>query len=476
MNIRRSIRHYTYSLILLDSFSWVLSFATAYWMRNPGSFPNVSPEYTIILPYIVLVLLISFSYFRLYHTRFGQLMETIQIGKATVAGMLIIFTLLFFYRGYSFSRLFSIFFIGFCFISVRLLRSIYQKAFFKIMRSIKWQWKVLVAGGGVVGKQIIDEIVGKPIEFQVIGFLDDDDDMCGKNYKGVSCFGKTSDLHQILIKEQVDEVILAMPSAPPGVYRELIDICNRMEVKFRFIPNMYEIMINDVTVDILAGLPLIGLRGSNLTGYNYIFKRSLDIVLATALLAFFALPMLVIAGLIKMVSPGPVLFKQERIGLNKQPFTFFKFRSMYLNCDDSVHKKYVEKWIGDCKASEIEDKGVTVHKLTDDPRIIPFIGPFIRKYSIDELPQLFNVIVGDMSLIGPRPCLRYEMQQYKVWHKARFEALPGITGLWQVSGRNRLSFDEMVQLDIYYLQNWSLEKDLFILLKTPFTVILDKAY
>lgn len=319
-------------------------------------------------------------------------------------------------------------------------------------------------------------MVAKPTEFQIVGFLDDDDGGSGRNYKGVTHFGKTSDLYQILIKEQVDEVILAMPSAPEGVYRELIDICNRMEVKFRFIPNMYGIILDDVTVDTLAGLPLIGLRGSNLTGYNYIMKRSLDIVFASALLALFSLPMLVIAGLIKIVSPGPFLFKQERIGLNKQPFTFFKFRSMHLNCDDSVHKEYVNKWIGDCKSSEIEDNGVIVHKLTDDPRIIPYIGHFIRKYSIDELPQLFNVIMGDMSLIGPRPCLRYEMQQYKVWHKARFEALPGITGLWQVSGRNRLSFDEMVQLDIHYLQNWSFERDLYILLKTPFSVILDKAY
>lgn len=216
MEIRRSIRHYTYSLILLDSFGWVLSFASAYWMRNPDSFPHVSPEYTIILPYIVLVLLLSFAYFQLYHNRLSQLVETIQIVKATAAGMLIIFTLLFFYRGYSFSRLFSVYFIAFAFISVRLLRSVYLIAFFKIMRSIKWQWKILVVGGGLVGKQIIDELVDKPTEFQIVGFIDDDGDVCGKDYKGVSRFGKTSDLHQILIRERVDEVILAMPSAQIG--------------------------------------------------------------------------------------------------------------------------------------------------------------------------------------------------------------------------------------------------------------------
>jgi len=124
----------------------------------------------------------------------------------------------------------------------------------------------------------------------------------------------------------------------------------------------------------------------------------------------------------------------------------------------------------------LKDGGTTVHKLTHDPRIIPFIGSLIRKSSIDELPQLFNVLKGDMSLVGPRPCLRYEMEDYKVWHKARFDALPGITGLWQVSGRNRLTFDEMVRLDINYLQNWTFSKDLLILLKTPYIVLFDKAY
>jgi exopolysaccharide biosynthesis polyprenyl glycosylphosphotransferase len=476
MKIGRSIRHYTYGLILLDSFGWIISFIFAYWARNPALFPHVSPEYIVILPFVVPMLLLSFYYFRLYHSRFGLVMEAIQIGKATVLGMLVFFAFLFFYRGFSFSRLFSITYVVLSFITVLFIRGLYHRAFSRIMRSIRWQWKILVAGGGPIGRQIIDEIIEKPTEYRIIGFLDDDEDVCGENYKGVRCLGKTTELERILLYEKVDEVIIAMPSAPRGVYSRLIEICNHLEVKFRFIPKMYEIMLQDVTVDVLGALPLIGLRGSNLTGYNYLFKRAVDITLASLLLAIFALPMLIIAGLIKIVSPGPVLFKQERIGLNRQPFTFFKFRSMHLNCDDAVHKAYVQKWIGDCKASAIEDNGVTVHKLTDDPRVIPYIGHFIRKYSIDELPQLFNVILGDMSLIGPRPCLRYEMQQYKSWHKARFEALPGITGLWQISGRNRLSFDEMVKLDIHYLQNWSLEKDLFILFKTPFTVLWDRAY
>ena len=151
-------------------------------------------------------------------------------------------------------------------------------------------------------------------------------------------------------------------------------------------------------------------------------------------------------------------------------------RSMHHNTDESIHEEYVKNWINNGKESAIKDGNIEVHKLTNDPRIIPHIGKFIRKYSIDELPQLFNVLNGDMSLVGPRPCLQYEMEQYKPWHKARFDALPGITGLWQVSGRNRITFDEMVRLDISYLQNWSFEKDIIILLKTPFVVLFDKAY
>ncbi|MDQ7008083.1 MAG: sugar transferase, partial [Acidobacteriota bacterium] len=230
------------------------------------------------------------------------------------------------------------------------------------------------------------------------------------------------------------------------------------------------------TLSVVAGIPLLGSKGNNITGFNYVLKRLVDIAVSAVLLVIFSPLMLLVALAIKIFSKGPVLFSQERIGYRGRPFKFYKFRSMHVANDPSIHQDYVKKWIEGDKAAEVQDGDTKVHKITRDPRIIPWVGPFIRKFSIDELPQLFNVIKGDMSLVGPRPCLPYEAEMYRRWHKMRFDALPGITGLWQVSGRNRLSFDQMVALDIRYLQNWSLGLDLQIMAKTPYIILFDKAY
>jgi lipopolysaccharide/colanic/teichoic acid biosynthesis glycosyltransferase len=159
--------------------------------------------------------------------------------------------------------------------------------------------------------------------------------------------------------------------------------------------------------------------------------------------------MLITTLLIKLTSKGPILFMQKRVGYNGKRFTFLKFRTMYEGINRTIHKDFTKQWIeGTVEQNDSEQK--TVYKIKADPRRTP-IGKWLRKFSIDELPQFFNVLKGDMSLVGPRPSLAYEVEQYKEWHKRRLETKPGITGLWQVSGRNLLSFEEMVKLDIYYI-------------------------
>src|SRR5579885_1426244 len=183
---------------------------------------------------------------------------------------------------------------------------------------------------------------------------------------------------------------------------------------------------------------------------------------------------LLIAALVKLSSKGPVFFRQQRIGQHGMPFTFLKFRTMYVNNDNNVHKEYVKKLIaGKAHAHAGSNGGETVvYKITRDPRITR-IGSFLRRTSLDELPQLINVLLGEMSLVGPRPPIKYEVEAYDIWHRGRLmEAKPGITGLWQVSGRSRVKFDEMVRLDIRYARTWSLWLDLKILLRTPRAVLL----
>jgi lipopolysaccharide/colanic/teichoic acid biosynthesis glycosyltransferase len=200
------------------------------------------------------------------------------------------------------------------------------------------------------------------------------------------------------------------------------------------------------------------------------FKRVLDITASAILLALLLPLLLVIAALVKLTSPGPVLFRQRRIGQSARPFTMLKFRTMKANAEHSVHQKFVTDFIR--SGSQPQQPGdSTVFKITDDPRVTR-VGRFLRKTSLDEFPQFWNVLTGDMSLVGPRPPLQYEVEQYRSWHWRRvLEAKPGVTGLWQVAGRSRTTFDEMVRLDLRYVRSRSLWTDLKILLATPRAVV-----
>ena len=194
-------------------------------------------------------------------------------------------------------------------------------------------------------------------------------------------------------------------------------------------------------------------------------KRVMDIVGSLAALLLLGPLFLLVAAVVKLGSKGPILFRQERVGQFGRPFTFLKFRSMYANNDPKIHREFMKRVI-----SGDHDKPGS--KMTDDPRITR-VGRFLRSSSLDELPQFFSVLKGDMSLVGPRPPLAYECQEYDIWHRRRvLEVKPGLTGLWQVKGRSRVKFDDMVRLDLQYVNSWSLWLDTKILLKTPFAVIL----
>ncbi|HLW53534.1 MAG TPA: sugar transferase [Candidatus Angelobacter sp.] len=201
-------------------------------------------------------------------------------------------------------------------------------------------------------------------------------------------------------------------------------------------------------------------------------KRMIDVGGSSIVLVALSPVLLMIAVLIKLTSRGPALFRQARIGQYGKQFTFLKFRSMYVDCASTVHREYVTHLIrGKAAMQESANRKASAYKLINDSRITPF-GKFLRKTSLDELPQLFNVLTGEMSLVGPRPPLPYEINSYHIWHRRRIlEVKPGITGLWQVSGRSRTTFDEMVRLDLRYARSWSLLLDFVILLKTPLAVL-----
>ena len=203
------------------------------------------------------------------------------------------------------------------------------------------------------------------------------------------------------------------------------------------------------------------------SGLSALIKRAMDVVGSALALLFLAPAFAIIAALIKLGSKGPIFFRQQRVGYHGKSFTFLKFRSMHVNNDSSAHKEFVKKLI----AGESDGNGAGVYKMAHDPRITP-IGAFLRRTSLDELPQFLNVLKGDMSLVGPRPAIPYEVANYETWHRRRvLEAKPGITGMWQVHGRSRVKFDDMVRLDIRYAKAWSPWLDVKILAQTPRAVV-----
>lgn len=212
--------------------------------------------------------------------------------------------------------------------------------------------------------------------------------------------------------------------------------------------------------------------------FAYRIKRIIDIVGSLAGIALFAPLFAAIAVVIKLTSKGPIFFKQERVGEHGKTFIFLKFRSMYMNNDEAVHKQWFGNFVsGQATLQKTDGNGHGVFKMTEDPRVTR-VGRILRRTSLDELPQFLNVLKGEMSLVGPRPPIPYEVDAYQAWHRGRIlEAKPGITGLWQVNGRSRVTFDEMVRLDLQYARTWSLWLDIKILLQTPRAVFFgDGAY
>lgn len=263
----------------------------------------------------------------------------------------------------------------------------------------------------------------------------------------------------------IDQVIVTREDLSRDTIVELVQRCVALGLTVTAVSHAFDVMVGRTPVTVVDGMPVIEIQPSGLFGPARRVKRAVDFTGAflggAVLLPLFGL----IALLVKLSSPGPVLYRQERVGRGGRRFYFYKFRTMVVNNDEGRHRAYLEQLVQSGSAASIDPSGRKIYKLVDDPRITR-IGAFLRRTSLDELPQLWNVLKGEMSLVGPRPCLHYEWDLHKEWQKRRLDVTPGLTGLWQVTGRSRVSFEEMVLLDLYYIARWSVGLDLELILRT----------
>jgi exopolysaccharide biosynthesis polyprenyl glycosylphosphotransferase len=431
----------------------------------PGS--AASSEMPAGLIVLVFIWMLTARASGLYRLRYGRLREFLAIGKVSATAWLLVLTLSFFAH-LAPSRLVVgvalLLTVVLVFASRTLVRGCISFFYSHPAVSVP----LVIVGTNSFGRVLRDQITEELTQYEFLGFVDEAPAASGQSGPqlpaGLQLLGGLDQIASLAAAHPHLEVAIALPDGDRSQLDRIVELCERHRIRWRFMPWIGKPPMT-LKVEMFGAIPLIGPRGSNIEGLNYIMKRSVDILLA-ALLLLVASPILVLAAIaIWLFDERPLLFRQTRIGIHGRPFELLKLRTMGTQSSDQVHREYVKGWIHRSGAIPISANGNGVYKICDDQRVTR-VGRWLRRFSIDELPQLINVLRGDMSLIGPRPAMPYELDLYQDWHRHRLDAPPGITGLWQVNGRNRLSFEEMVQLDIEYIEDWSLTNDVKILLRT----------
>ncbi len=478
----------TVLLVLLDAAIAVVAFPIAYSLRSGGAPVLVWPSGHWLptdvtngfRPYLSILLVLPFvrffcaKHYGLYKLRgeFALLTDATAIFKAVSVGTLVIVLFAFLYRGgfvyrdYSYSRFVFVIDWAIVLASLALVRVALRGAQIVSRRNDRNLIRTLIVGDGELAKLSVQEISENArLGYHLVGAVTAREGAETTSVEGLPVIGTFDSLPALIKQHGIEEVLITDTDLEPQALFEAIMRSGRTHrINFRVVPNMFNCLPRKTDVDQIGSLPMIKLFGEPLAGPSRLLKRSTDIIGASAIILLTSPVWAVLAWLIKRESPGPVFHSQERVGMDGKVFPMIKFRSMRPDADSpenvAAHQEAMRRNI----TGEITE-GSLHGKVENDPRITR-IGEWMRRYSVDELPQMLNVVRGDMSLVGPRPPIPYEVEMYADWHRSRFHVKPGITGLWQVSGRNRLPFQEMVQLDIYYIENWSLWMDLSILLRT----------
>jgi len=477
------------SIVLIDAILAFACFALAFtWREGKPVFSATAwawsrefVPYAGVIFFAVPVRLIMLVYQRMLRLSgaFSYLAEFIKIFKAVLIGSLLIIAFTFLFRGgfafrdFSYSR--SVFALDFVLalaaytifhLGLRYLQTLVRERDINLIPT-------LVIGTNREAEQTIRELKQRrDLGYRVIGIVQDgllrveDAEEMRKKFD-LPVLGSLDDLPNLIRELSIQEVIITDNQIPSEkLFDAMMQVGRRQRVEFRFAPSLFNVLPQKTEVEQIGVLPMVRLFREPLSDAEIFIKRASDIVISAIALMVLSPVWFLISLFIKLDSRGAILFKQERVGMDGRVFLCYKFRTMLSGADEELHREAYRKNIeGGTEANAGDEEKPIFGKVKNDPRVTR-VGRWLRRSSLDELPQLLNVLIGDMSVVGPRPPIPYEVEEYDIKHRKRLDMKPGITGLWQVSGRNRLTFEEMVRTDLFYIENWSLWLDLKIILLT----------
>lgn len=451
--------------VVIDALVIIFSYTAAWYLRFKSGIFELDPWFLSLQEYMKALLIIVPGYLILYYAFQlytpkrvqGRRYEAWHIIQANTIGLMAYILILYLTKQSDFSR--TMFFVFFCVnvFSEVTVRNIIREGLRNMRKKGYNQKHILLIGYSRAAEQYIDRILSNPEWGYIVRGILADNKPRGTEYRGIKVLGRVENLTIILPQNKLDEIAITLGLAEYHKLEHIVSMCEKSGVHTKFIPDYNNIIPTKPYTEDLLGLPVINIRHVPLSNaLNAFSKRCVDLFGAIVALILFSPVMAVVSVIIKATSPGPLIFRQERIGLQNKPFPMYKFRSMVVQ--DAASEK--AKWT-----------------VQNDPRVTP-IGKFIRKTSIDELPQLFNVLKGDMSLVGPRPerpqfveKFREEIPRYMVKHQVR----PGLTGWAQVNGyRGDTSITKRIEHDLYYIENWSLGFDFKIMFLTVFKGFINK--
>ncbi|MCX6639567.1 MAG: sugar transferase [bacterium] len=407
----------------------------------------------------VVILLLVFERQGLYRRTLSimNIEEIKGIFNAVILTALIIFAASFYFKDISYSRLI----ITYSLIFLLIFLNIERYLFFKVFQALHTKGigvrKVLIYGAGEAGQMLVERFIRSPrLGVLPIGFIDDNIELWGKNLRSKSdevkfnlpVLGGFNHVLDAANEHAIDELVISMPSVPRAKIAEIIRHCEDIGLKFYFMPFLFDFKVQSIAIDSIDGVPLLTVKESKINWLYLLLKRVMDVTVAGLSIVMLAPIMAMIAILIRRDSPGPVLFKQERVGLNGKHFQIYKFRSMYIDAP----------------------KYAFTPMSSQDPRITK-IGRLLRRTSLDELPQIFNVMKGEMSMVGPRPEMPFIVATYTSIMRNRLKVKPGITGLWQISADRAKQIHDNIDYDLYYIENFSPLLDVVIMIRTFFMAI-----